>query len=118
MLEVTPQILRSRSGWLYRGQARPDFAHDTSKLQESVWDYPRPPLLSPIGVNSSSRLMIGLSLTRVTQFECSRPEEHRRSTFLQRLSTPTSLFIGILKPFVNGKGLPIRQTGEVTWNIR
>ena len=47
MLEVTPQILRSRNGWLYNGQARPEFAHDTLEPQESVWDYPRPPLLSP-----------------------------------------------------------------------
>jgi uncharacterized protein (DUF427 family) len=33
--------------WQYRGQKRPDFAIDPKPGQESVWDYPRPPELSP-----------------------------------------------------------------------
>ena len=30
--------------WDFRGQRRPDFAIDPGPDQESVWDYPRPPL--------------------------------------------------------------------------
>ena len=33
--------------WKYRGQTRPDFADTPGPGQESVWDYPRPPKLSP-----------------------------------------------------------------------
>jgi len=31
--------------WRYRGQQRPDFASVPGPGQESVWDYPRPPVL-------------------------------------------------------------------------
>ena len=31
--------------WTYRGQKRPDFAVIPKTGQESVWDYPRPPIL-------------------------------------------------------------------------
>lgn len=30
--------------WDYRGQQRPDFAIEPAAGQESVWDYPRPPI--------------------------------------------------------------------------
>lgn len=33
--------------WRYNGKKRPDFAEETSVGEESVWDYPRPPALSP-----------------------------------------------------------------------
>ena len=33
--------------WKYRGQSRPEFADRPGPGQESVWDYPRPPELSP-----------------------------------------------------------------------
>lgn len=33
--------------WNYRGQARPEFAIEPGPGQESVWDYPRPPLAKP-----------------------------------------------------------------------
>ncbi len=33
--------------WLYTGQARPQFADAPGSGQESVWDYPRPPVLRP-----------------------------------------------------------------------
>lgn len=33
--------------WQYRGRKRPDFAEIPGPGQESVWDYPRPPKLSP-----------------------------------------------------------------------
>jgi hypothetical protein len=31
--------------WQYTGQRRPDFAHEPGTGQESVWDYPRLPML-------------------------------------------------------------------------
>ena len=34
--------------WNFRGQHRPDFAVEPWPGQESVWDYPRPPVLSPV----------------------------------------------------------------------
>lgn len=34
-----------RTGWLHTGQQRPPFAIAPGPGQESVWDYPRPPLL-------------------------------------------------------------------------
>jgi len=33
--------------WEYRGQKRPPFAQQPQPGQESVWDYPRPPLIEP-----------------------------------------------------------------------
>lgn len=33
--------------WKHRGQHRPDFADTPGPGQESVWDYPRPPVLDP-----------------------------------------------------------------------
>jgi len=32
--------------WRHRGQARPPFAIEPRENQESVWDYPRPPILA------------------------------------------------------------------------
>ena len=32
------------SVWNYRGRVRPDFAEEPAAGQESVWDYPRPPI--------------------------------------------------------------------------
>lgn len=36
---------QARAGWQWRGAARPPFALAPGPGQESVWDYPRPPLL-------------------------------------------------------------------------
>jgi len=41
-----PKWVQSGQGqWEYRGQKRPDFASTPKENQESVWDYPRPPVL-------------------------------------------------------------------------
>src|SRR5882757_3642739 len=45
MLKVTPEIEAARRRWQYRGTVRPDFAHAEGAGEESVWDYPRPPIL-------------------------------------------------------------------------
>ena len=36
------------SVWQYRGQRRPAFAEAPGVAQESVWDYPRPPVIVPV----------------------------------------------------------------------
>ena len=38
---------RSRAMWKFYGQHRPSFAAEPGSGQESVWDYPRPPVLAP-----------------------------------------------------------------------
>ncbi len=38
---------RARAAWRFRGQQRPDFAQTPAEGQESVWDYPRPPVYVP-----------------------------------------------------------------------
>ena len=35
--------------WKYTGRERPPFAHNPMPGQESVWDYPRPPVLKKCG---------------------------------------------------------------------
>ena len=37
----------ARAQWRWRGTERPPFAHPVGPGQESVWDYPRPPVLAP-----------------------------------------------------------------------
>lgn len=42
----TPRWLqRARGGWSNTGQVRPPFAIEPGEGQESVWDYPRPPII-------------------------------------------------------------------------
>lgn len=38
-------VERARAGWQWRGATRPPFALEPGPGQESVWDYPRPPLV-------------------------------------------------------------------------
>ncbi|XOV82332.1 MAG: DUF427 domain-containing protein [bacterium] len=47
LLTEQPDILRARLSWRYNGEQRPAFAEATQSDQESVWDYPRPPVIVP-----------------------------------------------------------------------
>jgi len=47
--------------WKYYGQRRPPFADPVGPGQESVWDYPRPPLVEPVA-RRVSVLLGGLKL--------------------------------------------------------
>lgn len=38
-------VERARAGWVWRGTSRPPFANEPGPNQESVWDYPRPPVI-------------------------------------------------------------------------
>lgn len=45
--ELPPWARTAQAKWKYRGQERPPFALEPLPGQESVWDYPRPPMLVP-----------------------------------------------------------------------
>lgn len=45
MEQPTPQILAARQAWRWTGQERPPWAEVPAPGQESVWDYPRPPVV-------------------------------------------------------------------------
>ena len=47
VLERAAEVQQARDKWQWRGQARPEFAHATGHGEESVWDYPRPPIIAP-----------------------------------------------------------------------
>ena len=38
-------IEKARASWSWRGGVRPPFAQEPAENQESVWDYPRPPVV-------------------------------------------------------------------------
>jgi uncharacterized protein (DUF427 family) len=46
MSDLPPWLSRARNQWRWRGLERPDFAPSPREGQESVWDYPRPPVLA------------------------------------------------------------------------
>ena len=47
---ISPEkwVSDARSSWTYRGDNRPFFAEEPGIGQESVWDYPRPPIIQPV----------------------------------------------------------------------
>ena len=47
---ISPEkwVSDARASWTYRGDNRPFFAEQTGVGQESVWDYPRPPVIQPV----------------------------------------------------------------------
>ena len=45
MKDTPAWLAAARSGWSNRGQKRPPFAEQPKPGQESVWDYPRPPII-------------------------------------------------------------------------
>jgi uncharacterized protein (DUF427 family) len=42
---ISDRVRAARAQWKWRGQRRPAFAHEPGVGQQSVWDFPRPPLL-------------------------------------------------------------------------
>ena len=45
MSKAPDWVQRAREAWVWRGKERPPFAAPPGPGQESVWDYPRPPIL-------------------------------------------------------------------------
>ena len=72
------ELQRIRSGWTNTGRVRPDFAIEPQEDQESVWDYPRPPLLIP-----DPREVV----VRIEGFEIARSQQSLR--LLETASPPT-----------------------------
>ena len=48
VLPESPQILEARRKWRFTGAQRPDFAEPADDDQESVWDFPRPPVVQKV----------------------------------------------------------------------
>ncbi len=47
MPDLPWEIRTARAGWAHTGATRPPFAQEPGPGQESVWDYPRPPIVVP-----------------------------------------------------------------------
>ena len=47
MLDLTKEVAAARARFRWRGDVRPEFAHAEADHEESVWDYPRPPVAMP-----------------------------------------------------------------------
>ena len=75
-LSATREVLAARAKWRYRGGRRPPFAETPGQRQESVWDYPRPPLMVAdrrrIRVSTADRL-VAESTTAVRVLETASP---------------------------------------------
>ena len=63
--------------WKYRGNRRPEFAVEPKAGQESVWDYPRPPVLvsdhRKIEVFSKDKELIALATSSLRVLETASP---------------------------------------------
>ncbi|MFT7304861.1 MAG: hypothetical protein ACI9P7_000119 [Candidatus Azotimanducaceae bacterium] len=56
LISASAAILAAREKWQYRGQTRPQFAVATTPEQESVWDFPRPPILEIVENKLSAQI--------------------------------------------------------------
>jgi uncharacterized protein (DUF427 family) len=68
-MKLEDSWIKARESWDFRGEQRPDFAIEPRADQESVWDYPRPPVIvddkRAIEVRSSSgRLLLKTNAAR------------------------------------------------------
>lgn len=80
--------------WKYRGQQRPNFAIEPGTGQESVWDYPRPPVIEPCNktvVISTGSTQIARSVRALRILETASPP----TVYLP----PEDVVISTLSPF-------------------
>lgn len=95
LLTEDARIEAARSHWRYRGQERPSFAEPTGSGEESVWDFPRPPLIenvpAPLRVERE-----GVIVAKTT----------RGKRVLETAGAPTYYFPpeDILEPLIAGAG--------------
>lgn len=78
MASEPPAWLKAaRESWVHRGQQRPSFAEAPGPGQESVWDYPRPPIAVPdsraIEVTAPSVGLVASTDRSVRVLETSHP---------------------------------------------
>ena len=79
--ELPAWVLQARAGWEWRGVRRPAFAVEPRTGEESVWDYPRPPLL----VRDSRHVVVRLGSVVVA--------ESRRALRLLETSHPPTWYL-------------------------
>lgn len=48
VISPSDEVLAARAQWTNTGKVRPPFAQAPRAGQDSVWDYPRPPLIEPV----------------------------------------------------------------------
>ncbi len=48
LLEEPKAVIDAREKWRYNGRTQPSFADPVGEGQESVWDFPRPPVVQPV----------------------------------------------------------------------
>jgi len=80
--------------WEYRGQKRPPFAQAPGAGQESVWDYPRPPLLAP----DSRRVEVFFGDQRIA-------DSRRTFRVLETASPPTFYMLRISRKVATHSGV-------------
>lgn len=64
ILPESPQVLAARQKWQFDGSRRPEFADPTGDAEQSVWDFPRPPVCEV--VESPLRVFAGQQLVAET----------------------------------------------------
>jgi uncharacterized protein (DUF427 family) len=79
--ELPAWVLQARAGWVWRGARRPSFAAEPRPGEESVWDYPRPPLL----VRDARHVVVRLGSVVVA--------ESRRALRLLETSHPPTWYV-------------------------
>lgn len=76
-MTVPSWIQAARDQWVNRGQARPPFATEPDEGQESVWDYPRPPVVvdehRTVEVHTTQGLLLARTSRSVRVLETSHP---------------------------------------------
>lgn len=65
-MTMSDRVRRAMAQWRYTGQERPSFAVEPAAGQESVWDFPRPPLLAP----NDRELVVRAGATEIARTRC------------------------------------------------
>ena len=84
-------IAAARAKWQWRGQARPPFAVEPGPGQVSVWDYPRPPCITPDGREVVVRWR-DLEVARSRRALCVLETSHPPSFYLPWADVSRELF--------------------------
>lgn len=106
------RIEQARAAWRWRGAERPPFAEEPGPGQESVWDYPRPPRVEPVGAT-----------VRVELDDVTIAESDRALRVLETASPPSvyippaDVRVDLLEPFPRASVCEWKGRA-VYWSIR
>ena len=119
-----PGVAGARAAWRYRGNERPAFAIRPNPDQESVWDYPRPPVVEadprPVTVHADG-LLIADTRHALRVLETGSPP----TFYLPLVDVDTTLLEAVTgTTFCEWKGyahywtlvLPMRRIERVAWS--